>query len=92
MGYIYKHTNKINGKSYIGKTVQEPKTRWRNGKGYKSCVVFNNAIKLYGWDSFEHEILEIIDDEKLIQREEFYIKHFNTLAPNGYNLIEVDNT
>lgn len=41
MWIIYKHTNKINGKSYIGQTCQEATERWKNGKGYsKSQSVF----------------------------------------------------
>lgn len=41
---IYMHKNKINGKIYIGQTCQKPERRWDNGKHYKDCPVFNNAI------------------------------------------------
>ena len=57
MSYIiYKHTNKINGKSYIGQTIQKPSRRWRDGKHYIDQI-FGVAIKKYGWDNFEHIIL-----------------------------------
>lgn len=58
-GYIvYKHTNKINGKVYIGIThYEDPNRRWCNGRGYKHSTLFNRAIKKYGWDSFMHEVL-----------------------------------
>ena len=58
-GYIvYKHTNKINGKIYIGIThYEDPNRRWCNGRGYKHSTLFNRAIKKYGWDSFMHEVL-----------------------------------
>lgn len=41
---VYKHTNKINGKVYIGITSQNVKRRWQNGAGYYGTY-FYNAIK-----------------------------------------------
>ena len=60
VGYsIYKHTNRFNGKCYIGQTKCEDLTRrWTGGNGYKECKHFHNAILKYGWKSFAHEILE----------------------------------
>lgn len=37
---IYKHTNKFNGKSYIGQTKNELNRRWKNGNGYKDSPLF----------------------------------------------------
>lgn len=54
---VYKHTNKINGKMYVGITSQNPKHRWNYGISYKNNLHFNNSIKKYGWDNFEHKIL-----------------------------------
>ena len=58
---IYKHTNKINHKVYIGMT-NNPKRRWaNNGKEYMPKDGCNSrfwgAIKKYGWSNFKHEIL-----------------------------------
>ena len=56
--YVYKHTNKVNGKTYIGITCQKPKQRWQNGKGYRENNHFWRSIKKYGWNKgFDHEIL-----------------------------------
>ena len=52
---IYKHTSP-SGKVYIGQTGQKPENRWDNGRGYKSGY-FYCAIKKYGWDNIQHEIL-----------------------------------
>ena len=46
---VYMHTNRLNNKKYIGITCQDPKKRWRNGKGYKNGY-FASAINKYGWD------------------------------------------
>lgn len=56
--YIYKHTNKLNGKVYIGQTSQKPEYRWNHGAGYSNGNAhFSSAIQKYGWDNFTHEIL-----------------------------------
>lgn len=53
---VYKHTNKLNGKVYIGITRQNPEKRWQKGAGY-ARTYFGNAIAKYGWDNFTHEVL-----------------------------------
>jgi group I intron endonuclease len=54
---VYKHTNKVNGKVYIGITSQDVRVRWNRGWGYQYCPHFGRAIQKYGWDNFAHEIL-----------------------------------
>ena len=55
---VYLHTNKINGKVYVGLTSMSPEERWKNGKGYCNNSHFKSAIEKYGWDNFEHEIIK----------------------------------
>lgn len=65
---VYMHKNKINNKIYIGITSRVPEDRWgKNGIHYtkSSHPVFYNAIQKYGWDNFEHIIVEsnLTEDE-----------------------------
>ncbi len=91
---IYKHTNKITGDSYIGQTYKKPEERWGyNGNGYqKTERYFLHAIKKYGWENFEHTILEehIPTKEKADEREQYYINLYRTYIGfedcKGYNL------
>ena len=91
-GVVYKHTNKVNGKVYIGKTTQNINRRFRNGRGYKSCVVFNNAINKYGWSNFETTILyRTTHLEELKKIEGEYILKYKSNNPKyGYNIVEID--
>ena len=75
------------GKSYIGQTNDYAK-RCREHKSLKGkCVVFENAIKKWGWDTFEHEILESgLTLEEANRKEQLYIKIYDSITPNGYNM------
>ena len=89
---IYKHTNKSNGKIYIGQTCQKINDRWQSGKGYSRSRLFYNAIKKYGWDGFDHEIIEegIKTIQEANEKEAFYIKKYKSYARLkdswGYNM------
>lgn len=86
---VYKHTNKLNGKCYIGQTSSgDVKYRWRGGKGYVSQRKFYNAILKYGWDGFIHDILDVVDtQEEANNLERYYIEKFNSIK-DGYNIYE----
>ena len=87
MGYIYKITNKVDGKIYVGQTIQVLEDRWRQHKKIGSnCRYLKRAFNKYGIDNFEFNIICICFDEDTNKFEEEYIKKFNTLVPNGYNL------
>lgn len=88
-GFIYKITNIINNKSYIGQTIQNVKERF-----YQHCatkcskevlnMAIHKAIMKYGKDNFIIEVIEETDKENLNDREIYWIKYFNTYY-NGYN-------
>lgn len=84
-GIIYKITNKVNNKSYIGQTRQSIQFRWNQHTSKRDNTYFHNAIQKYGKDNFEIEILEECDVEVLNEREIFYIAKYDTFK-NGYNL------
>jgi group I intron endonuclease len=93
MGYIYKITNLINKKVYIGQTVQETvEKRWNLhkhlAKRNKGCTALKKAFNKYGVDNFKFEVLIICFDEDCIIYEKYYIKKYNSLAPSGYNISE----
>lgn len=85
---IYKYTNIVNGKIYIGRTCQTLEKRaGSKGQNYKSCFKFYNAIQKYGWDSFTVEILEDnLSDEEASVKELEYIELYDSVN-NGYNII-----
>lgn len=84
-GIIYKITNKVNGKSYIGQTRYTIEFRWKQHQHKKDNTYFHNAIRKYGIENFTIEVLEECDIKDLSSREIFYIAKFDTFA-NGYNL------
>jgi group I intron endonuclease len=94
---IYKITNRVNGKSYIGQSVNIY-ARWKVHKtGYahgKSCRRLHSAMKSYGIDKFSFEILEIAPSDKNILNflEKKYIKEYHTFIDDpecwGYNLTD----
>ena len=84
---VYMHTNKTNGKKYIGITRQNPERRWQKGCGYEKTY-FGNAIKKYGWDGFTHEVLMSgITKEMAINYEIALIaNHRTNQREYGYNI------
>lgn len=85
---VYKHTNLINNKIYIGITCHQddPNIRWQHGKGYVDNNKFFNDILKFGWDNFSHEILESgLTINEAFALEKQYIKQYDTVK-NGYNL------
>lgn len=91
MGFIYKITNNTNGKCYIGETMKSnPETRWNEHKRKIEkgigCPALQDAIRKYGVENFSFQVLIICFDEDRYHYEKQYIKKYNSIAPNGYNL------
>lgn len=90
MPCIYRITNLINGKSYIGLTTRTAEHRFRKHKSMlytNGCSTLYNAMKKYGADSFIIETIFSSDDiKKVIEAEQFFITLYGTLSPKGYNL------
>lgn len=92
---IYKITNTLNNKIYIGQTTQTLKDRKRN---YKNEVKFYKgtprpiiaAMRKYGFDNFVFDIIEdnISSKEELDSKEQYYIQYYDCQVSSGkgYNV------
>ena len=93
MGFIYKITNMKTKKCYIGETKEaNPETRWRRhiqtiAKG-RGCPALQDAVQKYGIENFKFEVLIICFDSARFELEKEYIKKYNSMVPNGYNILE----
>lgn len=85
MGIIYMFTSPSN-KSYIGQTIQALEARRSQHVHSKCCRLLHHAIAKYGINNFKCEVLTECSDDELNENEAFFIKKYNTLTPNGYNL------
>lgn len=91
---IYKITNKINHKVYIGQSV-DIKRRWYEHKT-RAFDPNNNcydkplyrSFRKHGLDNFIFEVVQECSVEEMNILETKYIHQFNSLVPNGYNLME----
>jgi group I intron endonuclease len=93
MGIIYSYKNLINGKQYIGQTIN-PEQRFKQHKSsafnekdkdYNSLL--HRAFRKYGYDNFEYTVLAETDDIDILNELEIaFIKKYNTKVPYGYNI------
>lgn len=87
---VYKITNKVNNKSYIGSSINI-KMRWQKHiydlkKDLHPNKHLLESYKKYGEHNFEFSILEIVEDtDQLIDREQYYLDFYKSYE-NGYNI------
>ncbi len=89
---IYKLTNKVNGKLYIGQTIRDLDERlyWHfySAKTGPTSYI-HRAIRKYGIQSFECSVIDSTDTkETLDEKEVYWIKFLKTKAPDGYNMTD----
>lgn len=86
-GVIYLLRNTVNGKCYIGQTIDLNRRIREHKVGNEQAVEV--AIDKYGWDNFVVEILESnVPRKKLDEKEVKYIERYNTYKGRGYNCTE----
>ena len=85
--FIYKITNSINNKIYIGKTVRCPYTRFIEHLRSKCrSMAISRAIVKYGKDAFALEIIEECSISDVDQREIYYIDYYKREGYTLYNI------
>lgn len=91
LGKIYKITNHINGKIYVGQTTKSLKERfqkhcWRTTENdsYHLNMAIKKAIKKYGKENFTIELIEEVETTKLDEREVYWISFYDSYN-KGYN-------
>lgn len=92
---IYKIENKINGKSYIGQSI-DIERRWQEHYNRKNYTYYNKhplyvAFNKYGIQNFDFVILEECNQALLDDKEKYYIKKYNSYS-NGYNFTRGGNS
>ena len=84
---IYKITNKLNGKVYIGQSI-DIDTRWRQHINAKDDALIHKSIQKYGPENFNFEVLLECPAEMLNDWERDMIALYDCISPKGYNLTE----
>ena len=90
---IYKFTNLVNGKIYIGQSIniEERRKSHIRASNSKKCNGYNyylhKAFRKYGLENFKFEVIEECNKEQLNEREMFWINQYKSfLFENGYNM------
>lgn len=88
--YIYKISNNFDENLYVGFTSRSIEERWKQHVylSNKSESFLHRAIKKYGIDNFKIEVIAKSSNIEYCRDvlEPYYIKQYNSYAPNGYNM------
>ena len=87
MAHIYKITNTINNKGYVGKTAQKPEKRWKAhlySAKTNGPMAISRAIRKHGEKNFKFEVIEECSVEEMNLKETYWIGRLDTFK-NGYN-------
>lgn len=91
IGKIYKITNRINGKIYVGQTVKTLEERFQkhcwgttNKDKYHLNMAIKKAIRKYGKENFTIELIEEVETDRLDEREVYWISFYDSYN-KGYN-------
>jgi group I intron endonuclease len=93
MAFIYRITNLVNGKKYVGETaLKDPLKRWkshlhsiREGRG---CPLLKKAVEKHGVENFKFEVICECSHEERYDKEKEFIASENSLVPHGYNVLK----
>ena len=82
---VYKITNRLNGKLYVGQTQQALEKRFT--QHFYANSPLGRAMRQCGAENFTIEVIEYCESKKqLNERERFWINVLNCKVPNGYNV------
>ncbi len=92
---VYKITNKISGKIYIGQTVRKAAERWvshlstsKRPESKSGKTLISRTLAKHGEHNFTFEVIDIAENTSSLDHKEiFWINYFNSVAPYGYNLV-----
>lgn len=84
---LYKVTNSVNGKQYIGLTERTLAQRWERHCAVKNNMLMHKAIRKYGVSAFTiEELCQVATLAEAAILERKFIAEYGTLSPNGYNI------
>ncbi len=86
---VYRATNLINGKIYIGQTIKtltRRKSKHLYDTNHGSPLYFHKALRKYGFNNFKWQVICICPNINILnEQEEYYIAFYNSMN-NGYNM------